>query len=38
MEADAERFRVETQLEGHSRTADEVRKRSWEFETPRDMG
>ena len=37
MEADAERFRVETQLKA-TENGREVRKRSWEFETPRDMG
>jgi hypothetical protein len=37
MEADAERFRITTELEAIE-NGREVRRRSWEFETPRDMG
>ncbi len=37
MEADAERFRITTELEA-TENGREVRRRDWELETPRDMG
>ena len=37
MEADAERFRVRTELEAFE-NGERVRRREWTFETPRDLG
>jgi uncharacterized protein len=37
MEADAERFRIHTELEAFQ-NGERVRRRSWDFETPRDLG
>ena len=37
MDADAERFRIRTQLEAFE-DGRQVRQRSWDFETPRDLG
>jgi hypothetical protein len=37
MEADAERFRIHTELEAFE-NGERVRRRSWDFETPRDLG
>ena len=37
MDADAERFRVRTELEAFE-NGQRVRRREWSFETPRDLG
>ena len=37
MEADAERFRIHTELEAFE-NGERVRRRSWDFKTPRDLG
>ena len=37
MDADAERFRVRTELEAFE-NGERVRRREWSFETPRDLG
>ena len=37
MDADAERFRVRTELEAFE-NGESVRRREWSFETPRDLG
>jgi uncharacterized protein len=37
MDADAERFRVRTELEAFE-DGESVRRREWSFETPRDLG
>ncbi len=37
MDADAERFRVRTELEAFE-NGESVRRRDWSFETPRDLG
>ena len=37
MDADAERFRVRTELEAFE-NGESVRRREWSFETPRELG
>ena len=37
MDADAERFRVRTELEAFE-NGERVRRREWSLETPRDLG